>query len=62
MLDGKKTFLGLLVIVAPWLDQLYQWANSLPEGVLPEKARLVVSALGVLLAAYGRLVAVKKLV
>lgn len=52
-----KTLLGLAAIAVPYLDSLYQYAGSLPEGVLPPQAKLVIGGLGWALALYGRMVA-----
>ena len=54
---SSKTVWGLIAIAVPYLDQVYQYANTLPEGVLPKNAQLVVGGLGWLLALYGRKVA-----
>jgi len=53
----SKTILGLLAIAVPYLDQVYQYANNLPEGMLPKGAAVAVTGLGWLLAVYGRMVA-----
>ena len=58
---SSKTVWGLVGILIPYADQVYQYAEALPEGVLPKKAALVVQGLGWLLALYGRKVATKPL-
>lgn len=52
-----KTFIGLFAVVIPYLDHLYAYLLALPEGILSPKVQAVVQGLGILLAAYGRLVA-----
>lgn len=61
MLDGKKTLTGLGILLIPYLDSLYQYGASLPEGALPVKAKIAIGGLGWFLAVYGRLVAKKPL-
>lgn len=56
-MKGKKTLIGLLAIAVPYIDSIYQYANNLPEGVLPEGTAVLVTGLGWLLALYGRAVA-----
>lgn len=53
----SKTVWGLIGIAVPYIDTVYQYANALPEGMLPKKAALVISGLGWVLATYGRVVA-----
>lgn len=52
-----KTLTGLGLVFLPWLDSLHQQLAAVPDGVLPPQVKLIVSGLGLLLAAYGRLVA-----
>lgn len=56
-MKGIKTITGLIGIAIPYLDMVYQYANDLPEGMLPEPARYAVIGIGWVLAMYGRLVA-----
>lgn len=51
----SKTIQGLLLVLVPYLDQIYQYMNALPEGVLPAKVALAVSGLGWILAFVGRM-------
>lgn len=54
---NSKTVWGLFAVAVPYLDSVYQYANSLPDGMLPQGAAVVVTGLGWLLAMYGRVVA-----
>lgn len=50
----SKTVWGLVGVLVPYVDQVYQYAMQLPEGVLPKQAALVLGGVGWLLALYGR--------
>lgn len=57
MLDGKKTFLGLLMIAIGWLSTKFQ-LNLLPDQI-QEYANMILEICGFILSVYGRAVASK---
>lgn len=56
MLEGKKTILGLAVILIPYLDQVQQQVLDSPQLLSPDWT-LGLQGFGLILALYGRIVA-----
>lgn len=52
---SSKTFWGLATIAVPYLDSVYQYLLTMPEGLLPAKAHVIVTGLGWVLALAGRM-------
>jgi hypothetical protein len=52
---ASKTLWGLVAIAVPYLDQVYAYAQQIPEGILPKPVSVAVTGLGLALAWYGRL-------
>ncbi len=58
---ASRTIWGLIAIAIPLLQQIYEFLLQVPEGLLPKEAQIIIQALGVILAAYGRYKAKKEI-